>query len=114
MNAGYIEVVARDKRDQWRVLTARVDNNWTPRNDWAAQGFSGPCGLDAFAFRSASGGEAFRPVVEWNARFNLGTLAIGHGKVDEAVERLERYLSMSPEDGQNKATAEGLLQALKK
>ncbi len=46
--------------------------------------------------------------------FHLGTLAVGQGKIDEAVERLERYLSMSPEDGQNKATAEGLLQALKK
>jgi hypothetical protein len=43
----------------------------------AGWGFSGPCGLDAFAFRSAAGGEAFRPVVEWNARFSLGTLAIG-------------------------------------
>jgi hypothetical protein len=43
----------------------------------AAEGFFGPCGLDAFAFRTDTGGEAFRPVVEWNARFTLGTLAIG-------------------------------------
>jgi hypothetical protein len=43
----------------------------------AEAGFYGPCGLDAFAFRSDAGGEAFRPVVEWNARFTLGTLAIG-------------------------------------
>jgi len=43
----------------------------------AAEGFFGPCGLDAFAFRTDAGGEAFRPVVEWNARFTLGTLAIG-------------------------------------
>jgi hypothetical protein len=42
----------------------------------AAAGFWGPCGLDAFVFRHA--GEAvFRPVVEFNARFSLGTLAIG-------------------------------------
>ena len=47
-------------------------------------------------------------------QFHLGTLAVGQGKIDEAVERLERYLSMSPEAGQNKATAAGLLQALKK
>ncbi|MFC1597135.1 hypothetical protein ACFL5Q_04240 [Planctomycetota bacterium] len=44
LNAGYIEVVARDKRDQWRVLTSRVDNDWTPQNDWAARGFSGKRG----------------------------------------------------------------------
>ncbi len=46
--------------------------------------------------------------------FHLGTLAVGQSNIDAAVERLERYLSMSPEHEQNKATAEGLLQALKK
>ena len=44
LNAGYIEVIARDKRDQWRVLTSQVDNDWTPQNDWAAQGFGGKRG----------------------------------------------------------------------
>ncbi len=42
----------------------------------AAEGFWGPCGLDAFSFR-IDGDEVFRPVVEFNARFTLGTLAIG-------------------------------------
>ena len=42
----------------------------------AAEGFWGPCGLDAFSFR-IDGDEIFRPVVEFNARFTLGSLAIG-------------------------------------
>lgn len=47
------------------------------------------------------------------AQYYLGTIAVGKGKIDEAVKRLEKYLSMSPQNAQNKATAEGLLQALK-
>lgn len=47
------------------------------------------------------------------AQYFLGTIAVGKGKIDEAVQRLEKYLSMSPQNAQNKATAEGLLQALK-
>jgi len=43
----------------------------------AREGFFGPCGLDAFAYRAPSGAAAFRPVVEWNARFTLGMVAIG-------------------------------------
>jgi hypothetical protein len=43
----------------------------------AREGFFGPCGLDAFAYRASSGAAAFRPVVEWNARFTLGMVAIG-------------------------------------
>jgi hypothetical protein len=43
----------------------------------AEAGYFGPCGLDAFAYRTAGGGEAFRPVVEWNARFTMGIVAIG-------------------------------------
>ena len=48
LNAGYIEVIARDKRDQWRVLTSQVDNDWTQQNDWAAQGFGGKRGTVDF------------------------------------------------------------------
>jgi hypothetical protein len=43
----------------------------------ARAGFFGPCGLDAFEYLSPSGATAFRPVVEWNARFTLGMVAIG-------------------------------------
>jgi len=39
-------------------------------------GYWGPCGVDAFAFR-ADGVEVFRPIVEFNARFTLGTVVIG-------------------------------------
>lgn len=46
-------------------------------------------------------------------QYFLGTIAVGKAKTDEAVQRLEKYLSMSPQNPQNKATAEGLLQALK-
>ncbi|HEY8122928.1 MAG TPA: DUF455 family protein [Myxococcota bacterium] len=45
----------------------------------ARAGYRGPCGVDAFAFRDAeTGAELLRPVVELNARFTLGTVAIGH------------------------------------
>jgi hypothetical protein len=43
----------------------------------AAAGYTGPCGLDAFAYRGSDGRERFRPVVEWNARFTGGTSALG-------------------------------------
>ena len=43
----------------------------------AREGFFGPCGLDAFGYRAHSGACAFRPVVEWNARYTLGMVAIG-------------------------------------
>jgi hypothetical protein len=42
-------------------------------------GFRGVCGLDALVFRDgASGAEILRPVVELNARFTAGTVALGH------------------------------------
>ncbi len=43
----------------------------------AQAGFYGICGLDAFAFRSSGGAEVLRPVVEFNARFTVGTISIG-------------------------------------
>lgn len=45
----------------------------------AAAGYHGPCGIDAFAFRSPEdGSRSFRPLVEFNARFTAGTVALGH------------------------------------
>ena len=42
-------------------------------------GYHGPCGIDAFAFRSPEdGARSFRPLVEFNARFTAGTVALGH------------------------------------
>jgi uncharacterized ferritin-like protein (DUF455 family) len=44
----------------------------------AAAGYWGPCGVDSFAFRDPeSGEEIVRPVVELNARFTMGIVAIG-------------------------------------
>ena len=47
-------------------------------------------------------------------QFHLATIAINKGNSEECVARLEKYLSMSPANAQNVATAQGLLQALKK
>jgi len=47
----------------------------------AAAGFCGPCGVDSFAYRDPeSGREQVRHAVELNARFTLGTVAIGHAR----------------------------------
>jgi len=43
----------------------------------AEAGYFGPGGLDAFAYRTVNGEDAFRAVVEWNARFTMGIIAIG-------------------------------------
>jgi Flp pilus assembly protein TadD len=48
------------------------------------------------------------------AYYRLGALMVGQGKIPEAIANLEKYLGMNPTDAQNKATAEGLLKALKK
>lgn len=47
------------------------------------EGFRGPCGVDAFLFL-VEGREVLRPVVELNARFTTGTIAVG------MVERAQR------------------------
>jgi len=47
------------------------------------------------------------------AHYHLGTILVGQGKVPEAVDHLEAYLATNPKDGPNKATAQGLLEALK-
>jgi tetratricopeptide (TPR) repeat protein len=48
------------------------------------------------------------------AHFHLGTLAVGQNDIPGAVEHLEKYLAANPQNAQNVATAQGLLQALKK
>ncbi len=58
-----------------------------------AEGYWGPCGLDAFAFQ-ADGREVFRPVVEFNARFTLGTLVVG--LLRRVLPRIREALSLEP------------------
>lgn len=43
----------------------------------ASAGFRGVCGLDAFVFRADDGAQILRPVVELNARFTMGSVALG-------------------------------------
>ncbi len=57
------------------------------------EGFRGPCGIDAFAFR-AEEREIFRPIVELNARFTLGTVALG--LVRRALPRIKAPLDLVP------------------
>jgi hypothetical protein len=59
-----------------------------------AEGFFGPCGLDAFVYRNAGGDEVFRPVVEWNARFTLGAVAIG--LVRRALRVIAKAFDLAP------------------
>jgi len=47
-------------------------------------------------------------------QYHLGTIFIGANEVAKAIEKLEKYLSMNPQNPQNVATAQALLQALKK
>lgn len=56
----------------------------------AAQGFVGPCGIDAFTFRGPAGEHLFRPVVEFNGRFTLGTIVVG--LLRRALRTLRREL----------------------
>ncbi len=58
-----------------------------------AEGYWGPCGLDAFAFR-ADGRDVFRPIVEFNARFTLGTVVVG--LLRRALPRIRDVLSLDP------------------
>jgi hypothetical protein len=44
----------------------------------------------------------------------MSTLLLNQGKVPEAIQSLEKYLSLNPTDTTNVATAQGLLKALKK
>jgi len=56
-------------------------------------GYFGPCGVDAFAFL-ADDREVFRPVVEFNARFTLGTVVVG--LLRRALPRIREVLSLGP------------------
>ena len=47
-------------------------------------------------------------------QYYLGTADLQAGKTDECIAHLEKYLAMGPKNDQNKATAQGLLAALKK
>jgi hypothetical protein len=59
-----------------------------------AAGYHGPCGIDAFAFEVEPGRIELRPVVEFNARFTLGIVAIGW--LRRALPRIRRELSLDP------------------
>ncbi len=48
------------------------------------------------------------------AQYYLATAALQGGRTEECVTRLEKYLALGPKNDQNKATADGLLAALKK
>jgi hypothetical protein len=58
------------------------------------EGFSGPCGVDAFLFTGPGGTPLLRPVVELNARFTLGTLALA--AVRRALPLLRERLGLAP------------------
>ncbi|MDA1186173.1 MAG: hypothetical protein O2930_16235 [Acidobacteria bacterium] len=60
----------------------------------AGDGYHGPCSIDAFAFRSpVDGSRGFRPLVEFNARFTAGTVALGH--VARNLDRAKTTLGLS-------------------
>ena len=73
-----------------------------------AEGFHGPCGVDAFTFKleeaNAAHREWLRPVVEFNARFTMGTIAIG--LVRRALNRAREALELEP--GERRAFYFGL------
>jgi len=60
----------------------------------AAAGYHGPCGVDAFAFQVAPGRVELRPVVEFNARFTLGIVAIGW--LRRALPLIRKQLALAP------------------
>jgi len=60
----------------------------------AAAGYHGPCGVDAFAFEREPGQIELRPIVEFNARFTLGIIAIG--LLRRALGEIRRELSLEP------------------
>lgn len=57
-------------------------------------GYRGPCGLDAFVYRDAAGQEAFRPVVELNARFTVGQVALA--ELRRTMPLLRERLGLAP------------------
>ena len=61
------------------------------------------------AFVKAEAGDPANAEVQ----YYLATSALNAGKTEECITRLEKYLVMGPKSDQNKATATGLLAALK-
>jgi hypothetical protein len=59
-----------------------------------AEGYHGPCGVDAFAFEAEPGRVELRPVVEFNARFTFGTVVIG--LLRRALPQVRQALSLDP------------------
>ena len=60
-----------------------------------AQGFRGPCGVDAFVYES-QGADELRPVCEFNARFTMGIVALG--ALRRARADIKAALEMAPGD----------------
>jgi Flp pilus assembly protein TadD len=46
-------------------------------------------------------------------QYHMGTTLLGLGKMDEAIARLEKYVETAPDDAPNKASAQGMIDALK-
>lgn len=69
----------------------------------ARAGFRGACGVDALVFRAPDGAETLRPVVELNARFTAGTVALGFVaralRADLARGARAFYFGFPPEGG---------------
>ena len=59
-----------------RYEAALLESGMLLANAAHAEGFHGPCGVDAFSFQGPQGLE-FHSCVEFNARFTMGTLAAG-------------------------------------
>jgi len=57
-------------------------------------GYHGPCGIDAFAFEAPPGRAQLRAVVEFNARFTFGIVAIG--LLRRALPRVRSALALHP------------------
>jgi hypothetical protein len=60
----------------------------------AGEGFRGACGIDAFSFRGPEG-VVLRPLLEINARFTAGTIAVG--LVRRQLDALVRHFAPGPE-----------------
>ncbi|MEE8581410.1 MAG: hypothetical protein V3T33_07460 [Myxococcota bacterium] len=58
------------------------------------RGFHGPCGVDAFAYRDENQCTVLRPIVEFNARFTMGTIVIG--LLRRALPTLRQVLGLEP------------------
>jgi Flp pilus assembly protein TadD len=71
------------------------------------------------AMENDPAGEAFQAALAIDptmaeAYFRLGSVKLNQGKIPEAIADLEKYLTLNPTDTANIATAQGLIQALKK